>query len=144
MWLFIADFTSLSFKHLNQSVKVWAAASRTSADASSRRFKTSEKNTYVTKGHDQQRSYLPFLFQSINLFCNHWNYSLALYLASTMNVYSLIAEIVLLYSVKHSISVKHCIFSEQMHHRLLEQARCKDVLCWWSVYMSHQNKDVCC
>lgn len=42
-WLSIADFTSLSFKDLNQWVKVWAAARRTSHEASSRRFRTSGK-----------------------------------------------------------------------------------------------------
>lgn len=41
--LFITDFISLSFTQLNQLVKVRAAASRTSREASSKRFRTSAK-----------------------------------------------------------------------------------------------------
>lgn len=71
-WPSIEDFTSLSFKHLNQLTKVWAAASRTSHEASSRRFKTSEKEQWpkcsVNRGVDFS------IWKKTNVFCQHSNY----------------------------------------------------------------------
>lgn len=72
-WPSIEDFTSLSFKHLNQLAKVWAAASRTSHEASSRRFKTSE-NEHINNQKALWTEELAFAFGKTKVFCQHSNY----------------------------------------------------------------------